>query len=257
MTYQNILVSTEESVAIVTLNRPDVLNALNRSRMNDLVETLDAFDRDETVRCVILTGNERAFAAGADINEFRGATPVKMLHEHRFLQWDRIRQFPKPIIAAVAGYCLGGGCELAMLCDIIIAAETARFGQPEINLGLMPGAGGTHRLPRAVGKSRAMELIVTGRQIPAQLAYEWGLVNRVVPVQVLLDEARALAREIAAKPPVAVRLAKEAILKSLDTPMDVGLDHERRLFYLLFSTEDMKEGVEAFLSKRKATFKGR
>src|SRR3989442_12315630 len=177
MTYQNFLVSTEESVAIVTLNRPDVLNALNQATMNALVETLDAFGRDETVRCVILTGNERAFAAGADINEFRGATPVRMLHDHRFLQWDRIRRFPKPIIAAVAGYCLGGGCELAMLCDIIIAAETARFGQPEINLGLMPGAGGTQGLPRAVGKCRALVLIVKGREIPATLALDGGLVN--------------------------------------------------------------------------------
>jgi len=251
MAYQNILVSTEDAVALVTLNRPDVFNALNQATMNDLGDALEGFDRDGTVRCVILTGNERAFAAGADINEFRGATPVQMLQEHRFLQWERIRRFPKPIIAAVSGYCLGGGCELAMLCDIIIAAETARFGQPEINLGLIPGAGGTQRLPRAVGKYRAMELIMTGRQIPARQACEWGLVNRVVPAEVLLDEARALAREIAAKPPVAVRLAKEAILKSLDTPMDVGLDHERRLFYLLFSTEDMRE------SKRKATFKGR
>ena len=257
MAYQNILVSTEDAVALVTLNRPDVFNALNQATMNDLGDALEGFDRDGTVRCVILTGNERAFAAGADINEFRGATPVQMLQEDRFLQWERIRRFPKPIIAAVSGYCLGGGCELAMLCDIIIAAETARFGQPEINLGLIPGAGGTQRLPRAVGKYRAMELIMTGRQIPARQACEWGLVNRVVPAEVLLDEARALAREIAAKPPVALRLAKEAILKSLDTPMDVGLDHERRLFYLLFSTEDMREGVDAFLSKRKATFKGR
>src|SRR2546425_2911759 len=221
MSYQNILVSTEDNIAIVPLSRPDVLNALNQATMNEVVGALEGFDRDETVRCVILTGNERAFAAGADINESRGATPVQMLHEHRFLQWDRIRRFPKPIIAAVAGYCLGGGCELAMLCDIIIAAETARFGQPEINPGLMPGAGGTQRLPRAVGKSRAMELIVTGRQIPAQLAYGWGLVNRVVPAEALLDEARALAREVAAKPPGAVRLAKEAILESLGTSMGV------------------------------------
>src|SRR2546425_2512773 len=219
MSYQNILVSTEDNIAIVTLNRPEVLNALNQATMNELVGALEGFDRDETVRCVILTGNERAFAAGADINEFRGATPLQMLHQHRFLQWGRLRRFPHPIIAAGAGYCLGGGCELAMLCDILVAAETARFGQPEINLGLMPGAGGTQRLPRAVGKSRAMELIVTGRQIPAQLAYEWGLVNRVVPAEVLLDEARALAREIAAKPPVAVGLGREATLKSPAPPM--------------------------------------
>lgn len=257
MADQHILMSTDDGIATVTLNRPDVLNALNRATMNDLIAALEVYDRDQAVRCVILTGNERAFAAGADVNEFRGVTPAQMLQEYRFQQWDRIRRFPKPIIAAVSGYCLGGGCELAMVCDIIIAAETARFGQPEINLGLMPGAGGTQRLPRAVGKYRAMELILTGRQIPAQQAYEWGLVNRVVPAEVLLDEATALARDIATKPPIAVRLAKEAILKALDTPLDVGLDHERRLFYLLFSTEDMQEGVEAFLGKRKAKFKGR
>lgn len=257
MAYQNILVSTEDAVGVVTINRPDVLNALNRATMDEIVDALEACDRDEAIRCLILTGNDRAFAAGADINEFREATPVQMLQRYRFQQWERIRRFPKPIIAAVSGYCLGGGCELAMLCDVIIAAETARFGQPEINLGLIPGAGGTQRLPRAVGRSRAMELIMTGRHIPARQAYEWGLVNRVVPAEGLLDEARALAREIAAKPPVAVRLAKEAILKSLDTPLDVGLDYERRLFYLLFSTEDMREGIDAFLTKRKAEFKGR
>lgn len=257
MPYENIVVSTEDAVAIITLNRPEVLNALNRATMDELVDALETFDRDEAVRCVILTGNERAFAAGADINEFRGASPVQMLTGYRFQQWERIRRFPKPIIAAVSGYCLGGGCELAMVCDIIVAAETARFGQPEINLGLMPGAGGTQRLPRAIGKVRAMELILTGRQIPAQQAHEWGLVNRVVPAEMLLDEARGLAREIASKAPLTVRLAKEAILKSLDTSLETGLDHERRLFYLLFSTEDTREGVDAFLNKRKAEFKGR
>jgi len=257
MPYQTIQVSTEDTIAVITLHRPDVLNALNQVMMSELAEALEACDRDDAVRCVILTGSDRAFAAGADIHEFRAMTPVQMLQQYRFQQWERIRRFPKPLIAAVGGYCLGGGNELAMLCDIIIAAETARFGQPEINLGLMPGAGGTQRLPRAVGMRRAMELILTGRQLSAQQACEWGLVNKVVPAEVLLDEARALAREIAAKPPVAVRLAKEAILKSQDTPLDVGLDHERRLFYLLFSTEDTREGVDAFLNKRKAEFKGR
>src|SRR2546428_1129363 len=257
MTYQNILVSTEESVAIVTLNRPDVLNALNQATMNDLVETLDAFDRDETVRCVILTGNERAFAAGADINEFRGATPVKMLHEHRFLQWDRIRRFPKPIIAAVAGYCLGGGCELAMLCDIIIAAETARFGQPEVNLGLLPGAGGTQRLTRAVGKTRAMELVLTGRILSALEAERIGLLNRVVPAELLLDEAQSLAREIAAKPPLAVRQAKAAVLAAFEKPLSSGLQHERDALATLLQSEDAREGIQAFLEKRQPTYHGR
>ncbi|HET6781222.1 MAG TPA: enoyl-CoA hydratase-related protein, partial [bacterium] len=180
-----------------------------------------------------------------------------MLNQYRFQQWERIRKIGKPIIAAVNGFCLGGGCELAMLCDIILAAEAARFGQPEITLGIMPGAGGTQRLPRAVGKHRAMELILTGKQISAQVAHNWGLVNRVVPGEMLMDEARALAREIAEKAPVAVRLAKEAILKSLDSPLETGLDHERKLFYLLFSTQDKDEGIEAFLSKRKPEFKGR
>jgi len=257
MAYENIVVSAEDRVSVVTLNRPQVLNALNRATMDELVDALEGYDRDDAVRCVILTGAGRAFAAGADINEFRGATPVTMLNQYRFQQWERIRKIGKPIIAAVNGFCLGGGCELAMLCDIILAAEAARFGQPEINLGLMPGAGGTQRLPRAVGKHRAMELILTGRQITAQVAYEWGLVNRVVPGEMLMDEARALAREIAEKAPVAVRLAKEAILKSLDSPLETGLDHERRLFYLLFSTQDKDEGIDAFLNKRKPNFQGR
>jgi enoyl-CoA hydratase len=257
VTYEHLLVSSEEAVGVIQINRPKVRNALNRATMDEIVAALEAFEQDEGVRCVILTGNDQAFAAGADVNEFAGATPVQMLQGYRFQQWERIRKFSKPLIAAVAGFCLGGGCELAMICDIIIAAETARFGQPEINLGIMPGAGGTQRLPRAVGKYRAMELILSGRQITAQQAYEWGLANRVVPAEALLDETRALAREIASKPPVAVRVAKEAILKSLDTPMETGLDHERRLFYLLFSTEDKEEGISAFLEKRKADFKGR
>ncbi|MDR5684287.1 MAG: enoyl-CoA hydratase-related protein [Armatimonadota bacterium] len=257
MTFENILTSVTDGVATIQINRPKVLNALNRQTMDEIVAALQAFDADEAVRVVILTGDERAFAAGADINEFAGATPVQMLHEYRFEQWERIRRFPKPIVAAVSGFCLGGGNELAMLCDIIVASETARFGQPEINLGIMPGAGGTQRLPRAVGKHRAMELILTGRHLTAREAYDWGLVNRVVPPEMLLDEARALAREIAAKAPVAVRLAKEAVLKSLDTPLEVGLDHERRLFYLLFGTEDKEEGIAAFLEKRRPVFRGR
>src|SRR2546430_15869015 len=211
MTYQNILVSTEESVALVTLNRPDVLNALNQATMHDLGDALEAFDRDGTVRCVILTGNERAFAAGADITEFRGATPVQMLQEDAFLRGERFRRFPKPIIAAVSGYCLGGGCELAMLCDIIIAAETARFGQPEINLGLMPGAGGTQRLPRAVGKYRAMELIMTGRQIPAGRAREGGPGHRAGPAEVLLGEARGPGGGTSAQTSAAAPLGTAAV----------------------------------------------
>src|SRR5438046_5617585 len=194
MAYQNILVSTEDAVALVTLNRPDVFNALNQATMNDLGDALEGFDRDGTVRCVILTGNERAFAAGADINEFRGATPVQMLQEHRFLQWERIRRFPKPIIAAVSGYCLGGGCELAMLCDIIIAADTARFGQPEINLGLIPGDGGTQRLTRTVGKFLAMDMVLSGRMLTAEEALAHGLAARLVPQDSLRPQALKLGR---------------------------------------------------------------
>jgi len=257
MGFENILVSSDDGIGLIQINRPKVRNALNRATMDELVAALEVFELDDAVRCVILTGDDRAFAAGADINEFAGATPVQMLQGYRCQQWERIRKFGKPLIAAVAGFCLGGGCELAMICDIIIAAETAVFGQPEINLGIMPGAGGTQRLPRAVGKVRAMEMILTGRFIDARQADAWGLVNRVVPAEALLDETRALAREIAARPPVAVRIAKEAILKSLDTPLETGLDHERRLFYLLFSTEDKEEGIRAFLEKRKADFKGR
>ena len=256
MAYQNILVSTEDAVALVTLNRPDVFNALNQATMNDLGDALEGFDRDGTVRCVILTGNERAFAAGADINEFRGATPVQMLQEHRFLQWERIRRFPKPIIAAVSGYCLGGGCELAMLCDIIIASETARFGQPEINVGLIPGAGGTQRLTRTVGKYKAMEMILTGAQIDAFEAERRGLANRVVPPELLLEEAKRLGFELAEQPPISVRLAKRAVTKAFESTIEAGIELERLSFYFLFASEDSHEGIRAFIDKRKPEYRG-
>ena len=257
MAYVNIVVDREGPVGLVTLNRPKVLNALNQATMDELVDALEGLDRDDEIRCVVLTGNERAFAAGADVTEMVEATPADMLAGYRFLQWERIRKISKPIIAAVRGYALGGGCELAMLCDMVIAGEGARFGQPEINIGIMPGAGGTQRLTRAAGKARAMELVLTGRHMTAGEAYAMGLVTRVVPDEVALDEARKLAREIAAKPPVAVRLAKESILKAFDTSLETGLDYERKAFYLLFSTEDKTEGVQAFLAKRPPVFKGR
>jgi enoyl-CoA hydratase len=257
MTYANILIEHDGAVAIIVLNRPKVLNALNRATMDEIVTALEALDRDDAVRCVVLTGNERAFAAGADITEFAAATPVDMLAGYRFQQWERIRKIAKPIIAAVRGFALGGGCELAMLCDMIVAGEGARFGQPEINLGLMPGAGGTQRLTRAVGKARAMEIILTGRQVSAAEAYAMGLVTRVVADEVVVETAKDLARQIAAKAPVAVRLAKDAILKAFDTTLESGLDYERKLFYLLFATEDRQEGVRAFLEKRPAAFRGR
>ncbi len=257
MAYQNITAATEDGVAVVTLNRPDVLNALNQTTMNELVDACEGFDRDEAVRCIVITGAGRAFAAGADIKEMAGASAPQMLAGYRFQQWERIRKITTPIIAAVNGLALGGGCELAMLCDIIVASETAQFGQPEINLGIMPGAGGTQRLTRAIGKYRAMEMVLTGRPIPARQAEAWGLVTKVVPPEVVLDEAKGMAREIAGKAPVAVRLAKESVLKAFDTHLEGGLDFERKCFYLLFATEDRAEGISAFLEKRKAIFKGR
>lgn len=257
MPYQHIEVSTDGPVATVALNRPQVLNALNQATMDELVDALEALDRDEAIRCIVLTGRGRAFAAGADITEFAGATAVGMLAGYRFQQWERIARLRTPLIAAVHGYALGGGCELAMLCDMIVAAEDAQFGQPEISLGLMPGAGGTQRLTRAVGKARAMELILTGRRFSARQAEAWGLVTRVVPPEAVLDEALRLAREIAARPPVAVRLAKQAVLRAFDTHLEAGLDYERQCFYLLFATDDAAEGVRAFLEKRPPRFTGR
>jgi enoyl-CoA hydratase len=257
MTFTNILVERDGPVAIVTLNRPKVLNALNRATMDELVAALEELDRDDAIRCIVLTGSERAFAAGADLTEMAAATPVDMLTGSRFQQYERLRKISTPTIAAVRGFALGGGCELAMLCDMIVAGEGARFGQPEINVGVMPGAGGTQRLTRAVGKARAMEIVLTGRHVTANEAYGMGLISRVVPDEVTLDEARRLALQIAAKPPIAVRLAKESILKAFDTTLEVGLDFERKAFYLLFATEDKVEGITAFLAKRPPTFRGR
>ena len=257
MPYQNITVSTEDGIAVVTLNRPDVLNALNQATMDELVSALEGFEREGSVRCIVLTGAGRAFAAGADIKEMAGASAPEMLAGYRFQQWERIRKVTTPLIAAVNGFALGGGCELAMLCDMIVAAETAQFGQPEINLGIMPGAGGTQRLTRAIGKARAMEMVLTGRPISARQAEACGLVSRVVPAETVLDEAKRLAKEIAAKGAVAVRLAKEAVLKAFDTHLEGGLDYERKCFYLLFATEDRSEGIAAFLEKRRPAFKGR
>lgn len=252
-----ILVSRDGPIGLIGLNRPEALNALSPALMTALVEQLQAFDADPEVRVVIIHGSERAFAAGADIKEMAGATPVDILQRGYIEHWDRIRKVKKPLIAAVAGFCLGGGNELAMACDMIVAAENAQFGQPEINLGVIPGAGGTQRLTRAVGKALAMEMVLTGRFISAAEAHAAGLVNRVVPVEALLDEAKRLAREVAAKAPIAVRLGKEAVLKAFDTTLEVGLDHERRLFYLLFATEDKAEGMRAFIEKRRPEFKGR
>jgi len=257
MTYEHLVVAIEEPIAVITLNRPQVLNALSQGVMQELAAALEACDQDARVRCAVLWGGPRAFAAGADVREFAERTPGDMLRSYRFLEWERIRRVATPIIAAVTGYALGGGCELAMACDIIVAAETAQFGQPEIQLGLMPGAGGTQRLTRAVGKSRAMEMILTGRPITAGEAYAAGLVSRVVPAELCLDEAKALAKEIASRPPLAVRTAKEAILQAFETPLADGVLFERRCFNVLFGTADAVEGIHAFLEKRAPKWTGR
>jgi enoyl-CoA hydratase len=253
-----VITTREEPIATVQINRPDVLNALNEEVLDELVRELTALDDDDAIRCIVLTGNERAFAAGADIKEnFVTATPVSMLKQDLTTRWEAIRRIRTPIIAAVSGYALGGGCELAMICDIIVASETAQFGQPEINLGIIPGAGGTQRLTRTVGKYRANEIILTGRRIKADEAKAIGLAAQVYPAATWLDDAKALARTIAEKPPVAARLATEAVDLAWNSTLDAGLEFERKAFYLLFATEDKKEGVDAFVNKRKATFKGR
>ncbi|MDP4221635.1 MAG: enoyl-CoA hydratase-related protein, partial [Bacteroidota bacterium] len=217
---KNLILHREGFVATIQLNRPQALNALNLELMNELISTFESLDKDDSVRCIVLTGNEKAFAAGADIKEMANASAVEMLERDQFSKWDKIRKVKKPIIAAVSGFALGGGCELMMHCDIVIASETAKIGQPEINIGVMPGAGGTQRLTRAVGKVLAMELVLTGRFLSAEEALKAGLINRVVPVEFYLEEAQKLAGEIANRPPVAVRLAKEAILKSFDTTIE-------------------------------------
>jgi enoyl-CoA hydratase len=253
----HLLMSREGPVALVKINRPRVRNALNQALLADLVATLETLDLDPDVRVIVLTGDERAFAAGADITEMADVTAVEMYLRPQLARWDRLRKIRKPLIAAVSGFALGGGNELAMICDLIVAAETARFGQPEINLGIIPGAGGTQRLVRAVGKARAMDLVLTGRMLTAEEAFAAGLITKVVPAEMYLIEAIRLAQEIAAKPPLAVQVAKDAVLKAFDTTLETGLEYERRSFNLLFATEDRREGMTAFLEKRAPAFKGR
>jgi enoyl-CoA hydratase len=257
MTYQFILTETFGRVGLVRFNRPKELNALNSVLMEETVSAFEAFDRDPAIGALVLTGNERAFAAGADIKEMAGATAVDMLTRDNIGRWDRLRKLKKPLIAAVSGHCLGGGCELAMMCDMIVASESARFGQPEINIGVIPGAGGTQRLTRAVGKALAMEMVLNARTLTADEAARFGLVNRVVPVEVYLDEALKLANEIAARAPLAVRLAKEAVNNAFETSLTDGLADERRAFYFLFSTDDQKEGMAAFVAKRQPHWTGK
>jgi enoyl-CoA hydratase len=257
MSYEYVLSERDGPVGVVTLNRPRQLNALSSGVLAELGDALAAHDADDDVRAIVLTGGPKVFAAGADLKEFGTQSVVDMLAGNRVALFDRVRQIAKPIIAAVSGYALGGGCELAMLCDMIVASETARFGQPEVNVGLMPGAGGTQRLARTIGKAKAMELVLTGEPIDAATAERLGLVNVVVPVDRVIDEAKALANTLAAKPPLAVKLAKQAVLKAFELPLTEAVDVERKLFYLLFATEDAKEGVSAFVEKRPPTFHGR
>ncbi len=258
MAYLHILVEQlEGKVGLVRLNRPKVLNALNSEVMSELMDALETLDRDESIGCLVITGNDKAFAAGADIKEMAEATAVDMLNRNNIAHWDRLSRLRKPLIAAVSGWCLGGGCELAMACDMIVASETARIGQPEINLGVIPGAGGTQRLTRAVGKAIAMEMVLNNRTLSADEAYRFGLVNRVVSPELYLDEALKLAREIASRAPVAVRLGKEAINKAFEGTLAEGIAAERRSFYFLFATEDQKEGMSAFVDKRIPRWKGK
>jgi len=254
---QLVLSEREGAVAVVTLNRPRQLNALSGPLMDELVATLEELDADEAVRCIVLAGNERAFAAGADISELAEGTPISMYESRRIDRWDAVHALRTPIVAAVSGYCLGGGCELAMLCDLIVASETAQFGQPEINVGVFPGAGGTQRLPRAVGKAVAMDMILSGRMLSAEEALALGLVARVVMKEAWLDEAKRVAREIASKSPISVRLAKEAVDAAFESPLSVGLELERRAFYLARASDDATEGLTAFVEKRKPEFRGR
>ncbi len=257
MPFQTIAVGRQEGFAFIQLNRPQALNALNAQMLKELHEALLEIDNDDTMKCSIITGNGKAFAAGADIKEMADKSEAQMANENPFAPFDRMRTLKKPVIAAVNGFALGGGCELVMACDIILASETAKFGQPEINLGVIPGMGGTQRLTRAVGKYRAMELMLVGEMFSAEDAFRWGLVNRVVHPEKLLEEAEALAKKIASKPTLAVQALKASIKKSFNAHLDEGFEFERQKFYSLFATADQKEGMKAFMEKRKAEWKGK
>jgi len=261
-TYKNLIVTKLDNpgglkVGQIQINRPDVLNALNIELMGEMLASFRSFDADKDVGCIIVTGNKKAFAAGADIKEMATQSAIDMYIRDQFATWDNIRKIKKPIIAATSGFVLGGGNELTLTCDIVVAAECTKFGQPEIKIGIIPGAGGTQRLTRAIGKARAMEMILTGRMYSAREMFEAGMVSRVADDEVYLEEAQALAMEIASMPPLAVQMAKDTILKSFDTTIEGGLEYERKVFYLLFASEDMKEGMNAFIEKRKPLWKGK
>ena len=257
MTYTTILTETRGQVGLITLNRPEAMNALNNTLMRELMDALEAFDNDDSVGAIVVTGNQKAFAAGADIKEMADKTVQEMSDNDSIGQFGRIRTIRKPVIAAVSGWALGGGCEIAMSCDMIIASETAKFGQPEITIGVIPGAGGTQRLPRAVGKAIAMEMVLNNRTLSAVEALGFGLINRIVPVDAYLDEAVKLAGEIASRAPVAVRVAKKMINLAYERPLGDSLSEEKKEFYSLFSTEDQKEGMRAFAEKRKPQWQGK
>jgi enoyl-CoA hydratase len=253
----SVLVERDEPIAVVRLNRPEQLNALSSGLMRELVGALENLDADESVRCIVLAGDERAFAAGADISELRDTATIDLYFGARLDLWDAIRSVRTPLVAAVSGYCLGGGCELALACDLIVASESAQFGQPETGLGVMPGAGGTQLLARSIGKAKTMDVVLTGRFLDAWEAERAGLVARVVAREAWLDETKRVARTVAEKGPVAQRLAKEAVNRAFETTLSAGLDVERKLFHLAHSTEDAKEGLTAFTEKRKPEFRGR
>ena len=257
MDFEFIRVEPDPPIAVVTLDRPKVLNALSPALVEELTVALGELDQDDSIRAVVLTGGPRVFAAGADIGDMAERTPIEQLERDQTGRWLKIASFTKPLIAAVNGYALGGGCELALTADMIIAGDSARFGQPEINLGIIAGAGGTQRWTRTAGKYIAMEINLTGQPITAWRAYQLGLVNRVVPAEVTIEVAKQVARQVASRAPIAARLAKESINKALETPLAEGLAVERKNFYFLFATEDQKEGMKAFLEKRKPVFKGR
>jgi enoyl-CoA hydratase len=256
MTYETVITEIHQRVGLARLNRPQALNAFNRLLLTELMESLAAFDADPAIGAIVVAGSDRAFAAGADIKEMAAASPVEMLLRDTIALFDRVRNIKKPVIAAVSGHCLGGGCELALACDLIVASETARFAQPEITIGVIPGAGGTQRLTRAVGKALAMEMILNNRALSAAEALQHGLVNHVYPVESYLAEALKLAAEIAARAPLATRFAKEAITKADELSLTEGLAAERRAFYFSFATADQKEGMAAFIEKRQPEWKG-
>jgi len=257
MAYETILVTKENNVGLIRLNRPKALNALNGKLLSELMDALEAFDADGEVGAMVIAGSEKAFAAGADIKEMATASAVEMLRSDFIPEFDRIRGIRKPVIAAVSGWCLGGGSELALSCDMIVASETAKFGQPEINLGVIPGAGGTQRLTKIIGKALAMEMVLNNRTLSAEEALHYRLVNYVTPVDEYLDKALKLAAEIAARAPIAIQMGKETVNQAYETPLSQGLAEERRAFTFLFATEDQKEGMAAFVEKRQPEWRGK